>query len=55
MDTSAPGSSQPSPSDTSVTSVLKNVTADMILEELSKREKKKEANNSSYSDQAQES
>ena len=46
MDTSAPGSSRPSPSDTSVTSVLKNVTADMILEELSKREKKKEANKS---------
>ena len=46
MDTSAPGSSQPSTSDTSVTSVLKNVTADMILEELSKREKKKEANKS---------
>ena len=46
MDTSAPGSSQPSTNDTSVTSVLKNVTADMILEELSKREKKKEANKS---------
>ena len=46
MDTSAPGSSQPSTNDTSDTSVLKNVTADMILEELSKREKKKEANKS---------
>ena len=46
MDTSAPGSSRPSPSDTSVTSVLKNVTADMILEELSKREKNKDMNKS---------
>ena len=46
MDTSAPGSSRPSPSGTSDTSVLQNVTADMILEELSKRQKDKDMNKS---------
>ena len=46
MDTSAPGSSRPSPSSASDTSVLKNVTADMILEELSKRQKEKDMNKS---------
>ena len=46
MDTSAPGSSRPSPSSTSDTSVLKNITADMILEELSNRQKDKDINKS---------
>ena len=46
MDISTPGSSLPSTRSTSDTSVLKKITANMILEELLKRNKQKEVDRS---------